>query len=291
MSQPVRSWKTRAWSVVQPTVRALGRIGADRRVLPDFLIVGAQRCGTTSLHEWLAADPAVRFPRLRKGIHYFDTNYEQDLRWYRGQFPTQRSVARLAGSLGGARVRVGEGSPYYLFHPAIPQRVQNDLPDVQLIAILRDPVARAWSHYLHERRRGFEDLSFLDALTAESERLATVDPSALERRDHVSYEHQHHSYVARGRYAEQLERWFAVTGRERWCVVFDRDLYKREETRREVRSFLGLGEGVEVPFPRANATKSEPIPEDGRAFLMEALAGEGSRVADLLGRDPGWSVG
>lgn len=291
MSQPVRSMKTRVWSALQPAVLAAGRVGATRRVLPDFLIVGAQRSGTTSLHEWLGAHPGVRFPRLGKGVHYFDTAAARDLDWYRSHFPTRRALQRAAERAGFERIRVGEGSPYYLFHPAVPERVQAALPDVQLIAILRDPVSRAWSHYLHERRRGFEDLSFVDAIAAEPDRLASVAPADLDRRDFVSPEHQHHGYAARGRYSEQLERWFAVTGRDRWCVVFDRELYAADGLgQARVREFLGLADVGTFEFPRANATKSEPMPDDGRQRLIELLAGEGDRVAALVGRDPGWSV-
>jgi hypothetical protein len=287
----LRSWKTRAWGTVQPLLIAAGRVGADRRALPDFLIVGAQRSGTTSLHEWLGAHPAVRFPRLGKGVHYFDTAADRDLTWYRSHFPTRASLARAARRTGVDRIRVGEGSPYYLFHPAVPARVERALPAVQLIAILRDPVARAWSHYLHERRRGFEDLDFVEALDAEAARLATVTPSDLERPGFVSAEHQHHGYAARGRYAEQLERWFAVTGRDRWCVVFDRELYAADGAgQKRVREFLSLPDVGAFEFPRSNATKSEPMPEAGRARLIAMLAGEGERVATLLGRDPGWSV-
>ena len=289
MSGTSRSLKTRAWSVAQPVVETFGRVGSQRRALPDFLIVGAQRCGTTSLHEWLSHDPAVRFPRLRKGVHYFDTNYERGLLWYRSQFPTKRAMEAVATRHGVARL--GEASPYYLFHPAVPARVQSVLPDAQLIAILRDPVSRAWSHYLHEQRRGFETSSFVDALDAESERLADADRNDFLRADFVSYEHQHHSYVARGRYSEQLEHWFSVTGRDRWCVLFDRDLYATDgRTRADVRSFLGLDPSGGGEFPRANATRSEAMPADARARLVEALAGESERIADLLGRNPGWSV-
>ena len=98
------------------------------------------------------------------------------------------------------------------------------LPDAKLIVLLRDPVRRAYSHYWHERDKGRESLTFEDAIAAEPGRIdiaqARLADGALER----SHEHQHFSYLARGRYAEQLERWFALFPRERFLILRFEDL-------------------------------------------------------------------
>src|SRR5438093_4320202 len=128
------------------------------RVLPDFLIIGAQRAGTTSLYRYLSRHPAVAPAVLAKGAHYFDTAFDRGLPWYRGHFPTRMTAERIRAREG--TFATGEGSPYYLFHPLAAERIAAALPGVKLVALLRDPVERASSHWVHEAERGFEQLSF-----------------------------------------------------------------------------------------------------------------------------------
>src|SRR5580692_9445955 len=125
-------------------------------MLPGFLIVGAQRCGTTSMYRALSEHPEVRKAVLHKGVHYFDMNYGRGLGWYRAHFPLARG--------GGVTF---ESSPYYLFHPLAAERIAADLPGVKLIVLVRDPVERAYSAYTHERARGFETESFEQAIERE----------------------------------------------------------------------------------------------------------------------------
>ncbi|MGH3138604.1 MAG: sulfotransferase, partial [Gaiellales bacterium] len=127
-------------------------VNAGSRPLPDFLIIGAQRCGTTSLYRYLEKHPQVIGAAPSKGVHYFDVHHERSLRWYRAHFPTRRRRDRA----GGGAV-TGEASPYYVFHPHGPDRVRAAVPNVRLILMLRDPVIRAFSQYQQEYARGFED--------------------------------------------------------------------------------------------------------------------------------------
>ena len=149
--------------VTVPTTRLRG--------LPDFLIIGAQRCGTTSLYRYLCAHPSVQPAVLNKGIHYFDTNHEQGTAWYRSHFPSEPYKAYLRRRRGVERVLTGEGSPYYFFHPLAPGWIAEELPEARFVVMLRDPVGRAYSQYQHEVARGFEALAFEEALEEEEERL------------------------------------------------------------------------------------------------------------------------
>ena len=147
---------------VPPQVKAAGRAAvrryalatAGRRVLPDFLIAGAKRGGTTSLWKWLQQHPGVlpMFPAVQqiKSPHFFDIHWTRGERWYRSHFPTRAAVDRAAGRLGYRPV-VGEASPYYMFHPFAPERVAATAPDAKVIMLLRDPVDRAYSNF-RERR-------------------------------------------------------------------------------------------------------------------------------------------
>ena len=179
--------------------------------LPNFLIVGAQRCGTSSLYAYLAQHPQVA-PAARKEVHYFDLNYQKGIDWYRAQFP-ERSFT-------------GEASPYYLFHPLAAERAAEAVPEAKIIAILRNPVDRAYSHYHHEVRKGREDLSFEEALEAEEERLAGERERLIAVPAYRSQTHQSYSYKARGEYADQLEVWLEHFPRERMLILESERLFE-----------------------------------------------------------------
>jgi hypothetical protein len=138
---------------------AWGEATAGRRQLPSFLVVGAQRSGTTSLFRVLSEHPDVFRPTVSKGIGYFDVGYQHGPRWYRGHFPLSSAVRRRSGGRG----QCFESSGYYSFHPSAAARIASDLPDVKIVLMVRDPVERAFSAWKHEKRRGFEDLDFAAA--------------------------------------------------------------------------------------------------------------------------------
>ena len=158
------------------------------------------KCG----HEFAALLPdaasAGRSPPLRKEVHYFDLNFARGEAWYRANF----------GRDGRAGPQPRQ-QPYYLFHPLVPQRAHALVPDAKLIVLLRDPVRRAYSHYWHERDKGRESLSFEDAIAAEPDTDRSRSTSGSRAvRSSAAQTHQYFSYLARGRYAEQLERWLRV---------------------------------------------------------------------------------
>ncbi len=209
------------------------------RPLPGFIIFGARKCGTTFLYRNLAGHPNV-LPALKKEVRYFDLNYDKGERWYRAHFPTAAG-AGLAARLWAGPVLTGESSPYYMFEPRVPWRVRALLPGVRLIALLRDPVRRAYSHYHHQLRRGVETLSFEAAIDREPERLAGETERLLREESYVSYNHQKFSYLASGRYADQLEAWYEVFAPEQILVLRSEAMYADPVgTLRRVLDFLGL---------------------------------------------------
>ncbi|NNE75186.1 MAG: sulfotransferase [Acidimicrobiales bacterium] len=256
---------------------------AGGRVFPNFFIVGAQRAGTTSLFRYLERHPNIIGPVRNKGVHYYDTNYHRDLTWFRSQFPTAASVAAIEHATG-APVAVGEGSPYYLFHPQVPARIAGTLPDARIIVLLRDPVDRAISHYEHEKARGFEPLSLADALAAEPERLAGAEAALRADPTLVHDGHLHHAYAGRSTYTPQLERWFNHFDRSQVLVLGSQDL--NERTRDAVDrtvDFLGLPAAPELDYPQYNQRQYDPGDAEIRAALAEQFAASNARVSELTG--------
>ncbi|RKR91219.1 sulfotransferase domain-containing protein [Micromonospora pisi] len=261
--------------------RAWGRAGRPGPAgpLPDFLVIGGQRCGTTSLYHYLAAHPGVRVA-TGKELQFFSLHHGRGTRWYRGHFP------RLAPD-----ERTFEASPYYLFHPSVPARVAATLPEARFVALLRDPVQRAYSHYLHTRSYGAEPLSFADALDAEEERLdRALRDGPDTRAAHRAL--RNHSYAARGRYAEQLERWFGQIPRERIHVARNEDLSRDPAgTYAGILRFLDLPAFTPEAFARhtrrVDSGPSQLTPEL-RDRLAAYFAPHNARLDELLGWSEPW---
>ena len=217
-----------------------GRLTHRARMLPGFLIVGAQRCGTTSMYRTLDQHPAILKAVLHKGVHYFDTGYDHGLGWYQGHFPL-RARAALARRATGDVPLTFESSPYYMFHPLAAERISHDLPEVKLLVLVRDPVERAYSAHAHELARGFETEPFERALELEDQRLAGEAERIVSEPGYLSHSHQHHAYLTRGIYADQLERLDKLFGHDRVHVVDSGRFFTDPEPVYDgVLEFLGL---------------------------------------------------
>jgi Sulfotransferase domain len=265
-----------ARKVLRGSFRAYGRATASARPLPDFLILGAQKAGTTALYSYLRRHPEITGPAFKE-VSFFDRHYAHGERWYRAHFPIRRTGI------------VGEASPSYLFHPLAPERVGAMLPEARLIAILRNPVDRAFSHYQHEVAFGREPLSFEDAVAREDERMAGELERMLADPGYFSYAWWNYTYLARGRYAEQLERWLAVFPREQLRVLFTDELAEdTAATYRHVLSFLGVDERGLDSYPRIFERRYDKLDPAVRAKLDAEFAEPNRRLAELLRRDLAW---
>lgn len=262
-------------------VRVLfGQATSGLRILPNWIIVGAQRSSSSSLFKYLTAHPQVGAP-CEKEVHYFDNNYHRGIHWYLGHFPTRN----------GNRI-TGEASPYYMAHPWAPRRIAKDLPDVKILAVLRNPVDRAYSHFIHERALRREPYaSFADALAHESERIAGEEEKMLADPSYYSYNHHNFSYVARGRYAEQIERLFDLFSRERVMVLSSERLsVEPAKVYAEILKFLGLPAYEPRQFVRHNERNYAPMDAQVHARLHDYFAPPNERLFNLLGTDFGWNA-
>lgn len=248
--------------------------------LPDFVIAGVQKGGTTFLFQEMLRHPHVK-ASLTKEVHFFDQHFDRGLVWYRGMFP--RSIRR-------APILRAEASPSYIFEPHALERIRNTLDDVRLIVVVRDPVARAHSHYLHERRLGYEPATtFEEALALEGGRLDAIaslpvdDPGARFVRSHFTY-------VARGMYVPQLEHAADLFGRDRLLVLFSENLFASPDSIvQEALDFVGAspaplaaGGGNDMSF---GATA---VDEATAADLRKVFQAPNARLAGWLGSPVPW---
>jgi hypothetical protein len=280
-----RGRRTIPESIKKPLRRLRGEyrlLTAPLRGFPSVLIIGTQRGGSTSLFNYLVQHPDV-FPPLGKEVHYFDFHYASGVKWYRGRFPYAR---RLRG--GGLTL---DATPYYMMHPLAPRRAAQLLPDVKLIALLRNPITRALSHYQHEVSGGREPLSFAEALDQESERLAGEEERLRSEPHYYSFNHHRYGYTRRGLYIEQLRRWIQHFQRSQLLVLQSEWLFRDPPAATAaVHRFLGLRphrlERYEAFLP---GNYQRGMTEEVRRRLADYFEPHNRELFQWLGEDFDWT--
>jgi hypothetical protein len=258
-----------------------GRNPGRGRLLPDFVIIGAAKSGTTSLYAWVCEHPLIERPQ-RKEIHYFSYYHYRGTDWYRQFFPAERDRRAFAATHGRPFI-TGEASATYMSHPLVPQRMAEVMPNAKLIVVLRNPIDRAHSQYQMRRRDNYEPEELFRALELEDPGFARNPPRSGEPGD------ANRSNLSRGRYAEQLERWFALYPREQVHVLSTDDLASDpRQAMRAVHEFLGLPPHDNQDVERRFTASYEEMPAEIRARLVDYYREHNQRLYELLGRDFGW---
>jgi len=257
-------------------------------LLPEFVIVGAAKAGTTSLYGWLSKHPFVA-PASQKEVHFFDYNYYRGEDWYRCHFPLASQQAAFSREHGRPFL-TGEASPSYISHYWAPRRLAKLLPHARLIVMLRNPVDRAYSQFQMSRREGEEQLDcFADAVEIEDRRLDFERARAQSSPHYNSWPIGCWSYLMRGRYAEQLERWFALLPRDQFHFLTLEDLAEDpQRTLDGVHRFLGLPPHQYDALRPLHGAEYDPIAPEARARLTEYFRPHNARLYELLGTDFGW---
>ena len=230
---------------------------------PHFLGLGAQKGGTTTLQRLLEQHPQVWLSPAKE-LHFFSLHYARGLQWYAAQFAP-----------AAPHQCCGDITPYYLFHPEVPQRIASHCPEAKLIVLLRDPVERSLSQYFHARRLGLEPLELEPALQAEARRLEGAEV-VLAVADGCHRSHQEHSYLARSRYEQQLARYEALFCPGQRLLLRSEDLFAEPgRIWQQVLTFLEL-EPMALPAgvmaANAGAGEAAAVPPVLRSWLREQLA-------------------
>lgn len=233
--------------------RIFSRLTAGFRAMPDFVIIGTSKGGTTSLYTLLSKHPEI-IPADRKELQYYGTNYRKGLNWYKAFFPLK---SKLNGKI------TGEATPYYLYHPLAPELLKRDSPNAKLIVMLREPVTRAYSHYQMQVRNGHETLgSFEEAVRAEQKRLELELKRVENDPNFESQTHLRFSYLNRGKYGEQLQRWLQHFPKSQFLVLKSEDFFADPESGlKQVYDFLGVKHAMPKRLIKKNAGRYTALSE------------------------------
>jgi hypothetical protein len=248
--------------------RTLFGLGA----LPNTLLIGAQKSGTTSLFHYLEQHPQICASRSKEP-QYFDSQYHRGEKWYRAHFRPRR----------GETVRI-EASPHSLFHPLSPRRVQAAIPGARLIVLLRNPIDRAYSHYHESVSQSAEPLSFRDALAAEPARLADWYEKVERGEARDSPELRDFSYVTRGLYAAQIARWLMPFRREQFLFLRSEEMFEAPQpTLDRVYDSLGI-DSIAIGDSRPRRQRRYPPMEaDIRSALELTFEASNEELDSLTG--------
>lgn len=221
---------------------------------PDFLIIGAQKCGSTSLYNYVTKHPDI-LPAKAKELHFFNNyrgknNFNKGISWYKKQFPAKQK-----------NKLIGEATPEYLFFPHVPERVYSLFPSIKIIIILRNPTKRAISYFHHNKKRKMEPLDLEQALTAETERLQDEQEKIAQDPNYYSYNVERYSYKKRGLYLEQIQRWLEYFPKEQILILKSEELFANpSKTLEKVYTFLNVENIPLKEYPQYNqSTYTAPI--------------------------------
>lgn len=267
--------------------RIIGLSTGNLRLLPDFILIGAQRAGTTSLFNYLSQHPQVQ-PSVPKEVHYFSNFYHKGISWYRSHFPLARDKQNFSGSKKAMFI-TGEATPYYLSHPRAPQRAYQTVPNAQIVIILRNPIDRAYSHYHHEVRMGFEDLPFEKAIDKEGERLDHELENLIRDGNFRSFNYQHFSYLSRGHYLDQIVSWKKHFPSEQMLILNSEAFFEMpDKILQKLTDFLELPNLKLVSGKKYNATPYPEMQAATRERLSDYFKPHNQRLTESLGVDYGW---
>lgn len=254
-------------------------------VLPSFIIIGTQKGGTTSLYDEITSHPCVT-PAVTKEVHFFDVNFGKGLRWYQAFFPSYSQGSKRHSK----DFITGEASPSYLCHPHAARRISEIVPQVQLLVLLRNPVTRAYSHYHHEVRLGFETLPFAEAIENENERLLGEKEKMLADETYDSQNYRHYSYLARGIYIDQVRVWRQLFPDKQILFLKSEDFYKdTTAVMKRVIAFLGLSDWEPEARRKPKAFPYPQMDAKTRQCLMDYFEPYNQRLYEYLGVDFGWN--
>jgi len=258
-------------------------------VLPDYLILGAQKSGTNSLYWYLLQHPSVD-PAITKEIRFFDKYYDRGLNWYSVCFPFKFHKF-FAKNLQGKNFITGEATERYLDHPLSPQRVKKNLPNAKFIILLRNPIDRAYSHYNMRFNARKEILSFEDAIEQEIERTQGEFKKMQNDENYYSRDYFHHSYLDRGIYVKKIKRWMDVFPKEQFLIIQSEEFLKhKSEFYNNVLKFLNLTPWELSDYKEIGLAKyKQPkMREDTRKKLVEFFKPHNKKLYEFLGRNFDW---
>ena len=262
-------------------------ITGSSHVLPDFYILGGQKCGTTSRFMYLTRHPAILSPNA-KDIRFFDKYFFKGINWYRINFPSKSRKSLLRKSF--KHVLTGEGTERYFDHPHAPQRIKQVTPHAKFIILLRNPIERSYSHYKMISRRHAESLPF-EKVIQEEDRIISLYQKMIDDPSYYSDIYFRHGYLHRGIYVDKIKHWMEVFPKEQFLIIQSEEFFREpSKIYNQVLDFLGV-ENFDLDqyeqFRKQDYSESKLL-VDTRKKLVDYFKPHNQRLYEFLGRKFDW---
>jgi len=255
------------------------RLTAGIRPMPDFILIGAQKGGSSALYKFISAHPDIKRAFTKEPRYFSGKYHSKSLAWYRAHFPFKKSSEL-----------VGEASPSYCTHPLAPKRIQEIVPNAKLLFIVRNPVDRAISNYFHSVAIGAEKLGIEDAFARPMEKFEAEYERIKNEDGYHSHHYQRFAYLHKGFYALHLKRWHEFFPKEQILVVENNELkLKPQETYSAVCEFLGVKKWELQDFGRHNVGKAKKeAPAQLKNQLREFFRAPNEEFYELINKRFNW---
>ena len=270
-------------------INKLKELTGPLHTLPDFIIIGAPRTGTTALYDYMIKHPCIEKSRYKE-IHYFNREYFRGINWYKLFFPLKIKKFYFT-KIKKNKFMTGEASVLYLHHPHAPKRMHELLPNVKIIALLRNPIDRAYSSHQYRWKINFkESLDFEHAVEKEEYFIKNEFEKMEKDGSYYSRKFYDHSYCSLGTYAEQLERWFKYFPREQFLIIQSEEFFsKTPEVMDKIYDFLNLPKHKLIEYKKIHSSNyKKNMTTETRKKLVEFFKPHNERLYELLGTNFHW---
>ena len=256
------------------------------RVLPNFFVIGPGRTGTTSLYHYLDQHPCITKSAYDE-LGYFDNNFHLGLNWYRSLFPTKFTQQKVESKY--KKFLTYDVTPGYIRRPWAARRISSYFPNTKLIAVLRNPVDKTYSHYIMGVNEGNEKRSFEEVLKYDLKQLENFSDSYSKKSDDYFKNVVENSFVARGFYLEQLDIWFKLFPKKQILIIKSEDLASRTtEVVKDIFNFLMLPEYKIKNVSKHRVSDYSKMNSSTRKTLVEFFKPYNKKLYEFLDRDFGW---
>ena len=268
------------------------------RVLPDFLVIGAKRCGTTSLYQHLSEHPCIsRSPH--DNIGFFNENYHLGINWYKSLFPTKFTRDKIIKKHG--KFLTYDVTPQYLREPYVAKRMFQTFPKMKLVVLLRNPIDKSYSHHIMGKNsntlnnnpewEGIDNkqVSFEDIVNRDIELISKYEKKNGELNDNYFRNVITKTNLARGFYAQFLRKWFDVYDRKQFLILSSSELANStQKTLNKIFNFLEIPEYDIPDTTKINTQKYEPMKKQTREILIQFFKKYNNELYELIDRKFDW---
>ena len=253
-------------------------------VLPNFLICGSPRSGTTSLYEGLIEHPNIYRAKIKE-ISFFDVNSHRGKNWYQYHFPS-----KFDKIFTNSKMITGEATPFYLIHPHAPSRIAKIIPNVKIILILRNPIDRAYSHYSSAFKNKKDDLSFEEAIQQENSRIINEKEKLINIPDYNSENFYKWSYFEQGIYYNYIIYWMKFFPKENFHIISSEEFFKNPTKNfNKLFNFLGISEFNYEKYIQYNTGNYDSMKNSTRKYLSEFYKPHNEKLYELIGKNFNWN--